>query len=75
LLKLAENRGDAFVSNDFDTESLHETCPVDFCGLSPPNKAPLPQIEIWNTISLWNIYPIWMSSSPCTNVKPPSHKR
>jgi len=41
LLKLAENRGDAFVSNDFDTESLHETCPVDFCGLSPPNKAPI----------------------------------
>jgi len=23
----------------------------EFGGLSPPNKAPSPQIEIWNTIS------------------------
>jgi len=35
-----------------------------FGGLSPPNKASSPQIEIWNTINWRTFGQIWMSSPP-----------
>ena len=45
-----------------------------FGGLSPPNKVPIPQIEIWNTINQSNFCQIWMSTSPHTRKAAP-HKR
>ena len=41
---------------------------------TPKRSFKPPQIEIWNTMNQWNFCQIWISSPPCTNVKPP-HKR
>ena len=43
-------------------------------GLGPPNKAPSPQIEIWNIINQRNFCQIWMSSPPLHKRNPPTQK-
>ena len=42
----------------------------DFGVVIPPNKAPAPQIEIWNTISQWSFVNFQNVKPRSTNVKP-----
>ena len=44
-----------------------------FGGLSPPNKRPSPQIEIWNTINHWRFYQVFNINPPGISAKPPPH--
>jgi len=58
--------------------SLFETVPSPrggFGGLSPPNKVPSPQIEIWNTINHWSFYQMWISSLSRHKRKGPPQER
>ena len=43
-------------------------------GLAPQTMLQVPQMPIWNTVTQWSFIIFRMSSSPCTNVKPPQLK-
>jgi len=42
-----------------------------FGGLSPPNKAPSPQIEIWNIINQWICVRFECQAPPAQALRPP----